>query len=199
MRNSRLLTNNFTCLIGPDGVGKSTVASAILQATPSKLIRYKSVFRRSHTYKALYFSQKKKHSDKNNYDDLHPNSILITSLFRLYCKSLLSFFSRKIILSDRYTNDHLASHLRAVTAPQKSSLLFLKSKFIPAPRRIIQLDAPADVILSRRDELSEQTINFLSDFYLESSVLIKPKKIIYLNTNIPFDSTQKLALKLMSL
>jgi thymidylate kinase len=198
IRSVKIFKNNFICLIGPDGVGKSTIASVIQQDTPSKPLRYKSVFRRSLTYKVLYSLQQRKYTSKNNYDDLHPNAVLISSLLRLYIKSILSFFSTKKILCDRYTNDHLASHLRAEAPPKSSQKISIKSRFIPAPKTIIQLDAPADVILSRRNELSEQTINFLSHFYLESSVLIRPNKIIYFNTDIPFEDTQKLTIKLLS-
>lgn len=199
IRNRKLLTNNFITLIGPDGVGKSTVSSVIQKAIPAKTLRYKNTFRRSYLYKSLYFLHKNKQLEKNDYDDLHPNRTLLTSLLRLYSKSLFSFLSKKVILCDRYTNDSLASHLRAKVTPKASSKLSLKSKFIPAPKTIIQLDAPAKVVLSRRNELTEATINFLSDFYLESSFLIQPKKIIYLNTNIPFSLTQNLVFKLLSL
>ncbi|REG87008.1 hypothetical protein [Marinomonas pollencensis] len=199
LRRHKLLTNNFISLIGPDGVGKTTISSAIQQAIPAKTFRYKRTYRRSFIYKALYLLRRRKQLQKNDYDDLYPNKVLITSLLRLYVHSLSSFLSRKTILCDRYSNDNLASQLRAKEPAKASSRMLRKSRFIPAPKTIIQLDAPAETILSRRAELSEDTINFLSDFYLESSVLIKPKKFIYLNTNIPFERTQKLVLKLLSI
>lgn len=198
IRNIRLPRSRLYSLIGPDGVGKSTVASFIKETTPSKMFRYKSVYRKSLIYKTLFFFQKKHYQAKNSYDDLHPNVLFFTSLLRLYKISFLSFFSRKTILSDRYSNDHLAYQLRANEAPKISSWFKFKANIIPAPKNIIQLDAPSAVIVARRNELSEQTIDFLSKFYLDSSLLIQPANYIYLNTHSTMEETRFLVNKLIS-
>lgn len=198
IRNIRLPRSRLYSLIGPDGVGKSTVASFIKETTPSKMFRYKSVYRKSLIYKILFSLQKKQYQDKNSYDDVHPNVIFFTSLLRLHIKSLLSLFSKKTILSDRYTNDHLAYQLRANEAPKISSWFKLKAIITPAPKNIIQLDAPAYVITARRAELSEQTIDFLSSFYLNSALLIQPANYIYLNTHTTMEETRLLVNKLFS-
>lgn len=183
-------------VIGPDGVGKTTIIDQLIKTHNAHYFRFKKLFRKALSYKLLLSLTKKsiegregKKLAKNQFDDLQCAKlfwIAIPSGYWLNLKARLGF--KKII--DRYYVDLLITGSRfddkeIKIIPQASSWL----KMAPTPTCIIQLDAPSYTILKRKEELSAQAIDRFRELYFELSLASNTPYFIYINTQQPIENT----------
>ena len=145
--------SNMVAVIGPDGVGKTTIINRFCMCRDAESFRFKRLFRRRVLYKVVFsFNLKKEEKkygqplEKNQFDDLNNLTLFWISLIPGY---LLSFFSRvgKMKVLDRYYIDLLMSGVRFedkdVKVNNSSGTLI---NIAPSTKCIIQLDAPSDII-----------------------------------------------------
>ena len=175
-------------VVGPDGVGKTSLIEDMILNIGQKVqyYRFKRLFRKSFIYHILYRYLTKKSSkkvDKNSYDDEHGVFIIFISLMRYPMLMLNILFSLKIIFSDRYFHDYILKNTRAederIVLRKKWKFLL---KMIPNLYWFIQLDAPSDIILARKQEMSKNDIEMYRKLMFKL-YLNKPSMVYtYINT-----------------
>ncbi len=189
----------FIAIVGPDGVGKTTVIDSLTHSMGGQYYRFKKMFRKGLLYHVLYRTTKKKLDKKsgiklakNQFDDEQHKKLFWIALLGGYLRGL-AFNIGKFKFIDRYYPDLLIQGTRFldknVTRDQKA-----KEKIVlcPTPLAYIQLDAPAEVIHSRKQELSVIAINHLRSDYFEIGYMLNSPLFIYINNSHSIEATQKL-------
>jgi len=185
-----LKKRRVTPVVGPDGVGKTSIIESLQSRAKKKLkmYRFKKLFRHTILYKiaALFLKKEEdKKLEKNQYDDKYGKWMFTIALVRFPLFMLSISFSKKFYFSDRYFHDLLIKNARFMereaTLREGWQTLLKKS---PNTFWFIHLDAPNDVILSRKQELSSQAI----DCYREkifAMYLLRPSLLYsYVNTSL---------------
>ncbi|MCD4667680.1 MAG: hypothetical protein K8R44_03685 [Sulfurimonas sp.] len=156
-------------IIGPDGVGKTTLISEVITKIKQKsnIKKFKKIVRRSIVYNLVYPINKMllknkfgKKLEKDQYDDENAKLIILAGLLYYPFLVLISLLQNQLIFVDRFFHDIL---LRNISFMDKTTYLRknwkLLLKFIPRTFWHIQLDAKSDIILNRKDELSLDDID----------------------------------------
>jgi len=184
----------ITPVVGPDGVGKTSIIEAIKKQSRSKIkyYRFKNLFRHNFIYQiSRYFLQKKlpKDTQKNQYDDIYGALIIrIASLYFPFL-ALRSLLSKKFFFSDRFFHDFIIKDTRFL---EKKAVLREDWKALlqrtPNSFWFLHLDAPTDIILERKQELNKEAIDsYRHDIF--TMYLQKPPLIYsYINTSLTLDN-----------
>ena len=198
-KNSLRKLERFIPLVGPDGVGKTTLIESLSEAFKkrSRYYRFKKTFRGSIIYNTIYPILKRmalrrmqmKKIDKNQVDDLFGQTIFYIALIKYTLFILTNLIIRKYVFADRFFYDFLFQDMRFADRPatlRTNWKTLLKRS--PGTYWLIQLDAPADVIFQRKQELSREDIatyrKEIFHFYLgKPSVLYT-----YINTANPLET-----------
>ena len=179
-------------IIGPDGVGKTTLLTAVMDSVEEKitLSRFKKIVRRSVIYNILYpinrYFLKKKlgyKPEKDQHDDVH--YFLSLTAGALYYPYLVykTLLKKKIVFVDRFFNDYLFENIsfRDKETKVRDNWKTLMN-FIPKVHWMFHLDASAEVILSRKDELTKEDILTYKEVNFQA-YLEKPSLVYtYINT-----------------
>ncbi|MZI95732.1 hypothetical protein F9817_21345 [Vibrio sp. CAIM 722] len=199
-------SSRVIAVVGPDGVGKTTVIKQLTKRYRAKYYMYKKTFRRSFLYLFLRKLTWNKIDlqygplDKNQYDDIQHIKLFWISLVSGYCKAFLCRFGKTTIF-DRFYIDLLITGSRSMETPltmYPTSRELIKKA--PTPSCIVQLDAPEATILGRKEELSVQHIQQFREMYFELSIASNTPTYVYINTYHSLEKTfefiDKLDLKL---
>jgi thymidylate kinase len=187
----------FISIVGPDGVGKTTVIETLTDSLNGKYYRFKKMFRKSMVYLVLY-KMTKKHLNKqagyslakNQYDDRQYNKLFWIALFNGYLRGL-SLNLGRIKLIDRYYPDLLVTGTRFLNETVKQHPQATKRiQLCPTPLAYIQLDAPTEMILARKDELSAEAINHLRDDYFTIGLQLESPLFVYINNRHSLEATK---------
>lgn len=194
-------------VIGPDGVGKTTIIEEVQKSVQKDIgvFKFKKTFRVSPIYKIFFpllrymFKKElntKKQIGKSEVDDRYGNFVIFNAILLFPLRLIKNLFSRQFVFVDRYFHEHLM-----INARNKSKKSALRSdwKFwlalIPRTYMIVQLDAPTKVILQRKNELDEDSIDAYRS-YLFQTFLEKPFIVYcYINTNIAPEKCRNLLIK----
>ncbi len=149
-------------VLGPDGVGKTTFIEALLSQNPTIVYyRFKKLFRKSLLYKLRFYIVSKNNLDleKNQVDELMGEWPFLSALSHYPFLLVHAIFGTKNIFSDRFFHDYLLKGVRL----HQEKLTYTKHKnilvhLIPNTHSIIQLDAPSETILKRKQELNHSII-----------------------------------------
>ncbi len=183
----------ITPVLGPDGVGKTSLIKALKRKTRSRVYyyRFKKLFRHNWIYqfsRAVLKRRLPKTFQKNQYDDIYGKWLLTIARFRYPLLVVLSLVTRRFYFCDRFFHDLLIENARFQhkEAGLRSNWEHLLRK-TPGTFWLIQLDAPNTVILSRKQELTEQAIDAyrssIFEMYLE-----KPSVVYsYVSTALPLE------------
>ncbi len=176
-------------VIGPDGVGKTTLITALQEkiAANSHYYRFKKLFRGSMRYQLNHFLtqlREGKRYDKNQHNDQHGLKMMAIAR-RRYPRLIKQARQAKThYFSDRFFHDYIIENLRFEDKPatlRKQWQTLLDAA--PNTHWFIQLDAPADVILSRKDELSAEDINTYRDACLKMYIHRPAPVFSFINTS----------------
>jgi len=189
---------NIVPVIGPDGVGKTTLLTEVMNQITQKIFykRFKKIVRRSIIYNFLqpinkYFLTKKlgKKPEKDQHDDIHYFLSIFAGLGYypyLFYKSLVK---KNLVILDRFSYDYL---LENISFMDKSTVLRKNWKFllnfIPRPLWLIHLDATPEIILARKEELSGDDI--IKYQKLNFEIYLKKPSVIYSYINTGIDLVQ---------
>ncbi len=196
VKNDTSKKSGIIAVIGPDGVGKTTIINKLEDIYNARYFRFKKLFRKSFIYKILLMLTKRnlenKHNsslEKNQFDDLQYSKLFWISLLHGYILSVMTRFGKNRIF-DRYYMDLLITGSRfsnqdLKTHPNSHYLI----NVAPTPYCIIQLDAPSELILERKEELSFSAIDQFRTKYFELSLASKTPIIIYINTKNSINDT----------
>lgn len=189
----RIYTQLLRCIkiipvVGPDGVGKTSIITAFKEKSKSRIkcYRFKNLFRQSFLYSVTAPLLKRRLKEKiatNKYDDLYGVWMVTIASLRFPLLVFLSFLTGKYYFSDRFFHDFILQDTRFLERKAK-----LRDNWKDMLRKtpnifwFIHLDAPNQVILSRKDELNGYAIDTyrteIFKMYLE-----KPSFIYsYINT-----------------
>lgn len=205
-KSSLLKAQRFIPVMGPDGVGKTTIIESICKKFQkgAKYYRFKKTYRGSIIYNAIYpilkASAKKrlnmKKIDKNQVDDLYGNLIFYIALLKYSIFIIINLIFRKFRFADRFFYDLFLKNIRFIdknaTLRENWEILLKRT---PKVFWLIQLDAPNDVILSRKRELSENDLNL---YRKETFKLYINKPSIlytYINTSTDIDTCTNILIK----
>jgi thymidylate kinase len=156
----------FVVFLGPDGSGKSTV----IEEVETKLAPYFSKITRKHLLPRFLKLKRKSISQNDNVSNPHakpPRGALASILKILYwcCDNITYYFWRLIplkvrstfIIFDRYYLDLLVDPKRYRYGGSQfiAKLIY---RFVPKPDMIIILDAPSEILYSRKKEVSMEEI-----------------------------------------
>lgn len=193
-------------VIGPDGVGKTSLIERTRQKSEPQIdfFRFKKTFRISPIYK-LFFpilgkivqieAHQKEKPSKTQVDDRFGNFVIFNAFLLFPLRLIKYVFSKKMVFIDRYFHEYLLINARweSEKVRLRSDWKFLL-KFIPRTFSIIHLDAPTEVILLRKNELTENGIEAyrqsLYQVFLEKPFLV----YTYINTDMPLEQCSDLVL-----
>jgi thymidylate kinase len=187
-----LKKNKIFPVVGPDGVGKTSIIEALKSKVASKIkyYRFKGLFRHTLLYKIIrpFLFKKKDKMEKNQYDDINGVWMFYIALLHFPFLLLARAISAKIYFSDRYFHDWILQDTRFLD--KRASLRTnWKTLLHRAPNSywFIHLDAPNEVILSRKDELNNDAIDtYRNDIFI--MYLEKPSLLYsYINTSLPLE------------
>ncbi|MDQ1339640.1 MAG: hypothetical protein QG567_793, partial [Campylobacterota bacterium] len=205
-KSSLLKAQRFIPVMGPDGVGKTTIIESICKKLQkgAKYYRFKKTYRGSIIYNAIYpilkASAKKrlnmKKIDKNQVDDLYGNLIFYIALLKYSIFIMINLIFRKFRFADRFFYDLFLKNIRFIdknaTLRENWETLLKRT---PKVFWLIQLDAPNDVILSRKRELLENDLNL----YREETFKLyinKPSIVYtYINTSADINTCTNILIK----
>ena len=190
----KLISNQITPVIGPDGVGKTTLINALRDniTVKSHYYRFKKLFRGSMGYQFNHFLtqlREGKDYDKNRHNDLHGLK-MIKIAKRRYPRLLKQAKQANThYFSDRFFHDYIIENLRITDRPTSLRENW-RSLLADLPRTywFIQLDAPSEVILSRKEELSAADINSYREACLQMYLQHPSPIFSYINTSQPLES-----------
>ncbi|MBT3192408.1 MAG: hypothetical protein HN341_07620 [Verrucomicrobia bacterium] len=183
----------ITPVLGPDGVGKTSLINALKTISRSRVhyYRFKRLFRHNWLYqlsRAILKRRFPKTLQKNQYDDIHGTWLHTIAWIRYPLLVLFSLLSRRFMFSDRYYHDLLIKNTRFLEKQTRFrsnwKRLLRKS---PGTFCLVQLDAPTDVIHSRKEELSAQAIDAYRTSVFE--MYLKKPSIVYsyINTSLSLE------------
>lgn len=177
-------------VVGPDGVGKTSVIEEMKRKSHSKIkyYRFKGLFRHSLLYKlsSLYLRKKlPKRVPKNQYDDIYGAWLIRIASLRYPFVVLAAWLSGRFYFSDRFFHDFIIQDTRFLEKEAKLRKNWKELlKLTPNSFWFIHLDAPTEVILSRKDELNAAAIEsyrrYVFQMYLEKPSLLYS----YINTSL---------------
>jgi len=199
---------NIIPVIGPDGVGKSTILNEVINTLEERVFfkRFKKVVRNSVLYNIFHPLNKNsvrkkvgKKSVKNQHDDIHYLLCILSALSAYPYLLFQILVKKRIVFLDRFFYDYLLkniSFLNKETYLRENWRLLLK--IIPRSYFLIHLDADAKIILSRKEELSKDDIdkyrklNF--KLYLEKPSIV----YVYINTGLKIERCKEVLLSALS-
>jgi thymidylate kinase len=154
----------FIVIVGPDGVGKTTLAQAIMQAAngPTVYFHFRpSLFRKWNTVSPHQ-------SGVNPFKRPAPDHVVLgwARLVRSFCLSWLAHHFRVeparkkgvLVIADRWIYGYCVQP-RALRFWGPPSLALAMVRALPRPTLVVNLHAPAAVIRSRKPELQESEIS----------------------------------------
>ncbi len=163
----------FIAILGCDGSGKSTVIKQITEL----LTKQKHSVLHGH-WRPRIFGIYEIKADKRPVDNPHSSSArnTISSLFKLlwmafnwwfeWFRVLRSSSNQGYVIFDRFHTDLLVDPIRYRYGGSKE-LAKAFCKLMPQPDLVIFLDAPVDVLLSRKNEVSEEALKHARESYLK--------------------------------
>ena len=183
-------TGGWIAFMGPDGCGKSSVIEAITaEFAPAfrevdRFHMHPKFLRRSTGGKALV-------TDPHG---LPPRSLLtsIAKVFYYVADYLLGYWLRirpaiirtKLVVFDRYFYDLLVDHKR-VRYGGPAWMLTLAGKLVPRPELVILLNAPAEVLWSRKQEVPFEEVVRQQKNYCELAERLQSTVIIDASQPLP--------------
>ena len=184
--------------ISPDGGGKSTIIEAITSTCKGCFHGIENIYFRPRFFKNLgSYKPINPQGEASSNPDPHavkPNGILksFARYFFYNLDFLLGYFfriyplkiKRRLVIFDRYYYDYYVDLKRyQFNLPKFLPRLF--SFMIPQPDLVFVLDAPADVIYSRKQELSITEIERQRTIFKKTAKQLKNTHLI--NTNQPIN------------
>ncbi|WP_458525171.1 hypothetical protein [Onishia taeanensis] len=198
-RAKRASCGGVMAILGPDGSGKTTVSELLRERLGNaRYFRFKRVYRKSLLYKALYaFAGERKldadgqRLEKNQFDDLNATKLFWFGLMPGWWMAFRARIGNKVLV-DRYYQDLLITGSRFKGRP----LALVpgarrKLHYVPTSSLMVQLDAPTEVIRSRKDELSSEAIDGFRRLYFELMLETRSPVLVYLNTGQSLDQTKQ--------
>ncbi len=157
-------------VIGTDGTGKGTITELALRDSPDLFVtyRFKNLFRKSFVYRRCYKYFYRAKLEKNLADEKMLPLILLLGILKW---NLFRWFHlSKVVIVDRYFVDYLARGIRIGAddrEPMKVACFEPFSRLIPITRGLFVFSCSTPTIHSRKRELSERSIQFMENLYLE--------------------------------
>lgn len=152
----------FVVLVGPDGAGKTTVADGLLAASPGGYFHFRPPFTRAR------LAPRPPHQDPPATKDPGP-SLAPVGWLRLARNTVSSWVgyltsirpalrNGELIVGDRWLYGYLVQP-RPLKFAGPVWLARLAISLLPRPDLVVNLAAPAEVILGRKQELSAAEVN----------------------------------------
>ena len=174
---------SFSCFLGPDGVGKTTVITLLEQRTAEVFFHEKKEVKVIHLRPgylpnlgriASKATRERKHIDKGDKQEIKASGILISFIRMMYywCDYIIGYYilvRRSCakgfhIIFDRYFYDFILDQGRArIDLPMAIRRAFLR--LTPEPNIIFLLTCQAELIYERKQELSILEIRDYIDKY----------------------------------
>lgn len=188
---ARSKASAFLAFVGPDGVGKTTIIKSfsLISTQKSYYFKFKNSFRKSLFYRPLHLLyrgllalNRKEALLKNQIDERLALVLFLISALKMRIRSMLNILTKRVALADRSFSDFYISGARFPDMELDfNKTTYSLSWIAPPPRIIIHLNAPADVIHQRKQELSTSQI----DAYQRLTLLayLKNPTEIYLSIN----------------
>ena len=122
---------------------------------------------------------------KNQYDDIYGAWLIRIASLRYPLVVLSAWLSGRFYFSDRFFHDYIIQDTRFLEKEAKLRKNWKELlKFIPNSFWFIHLDAPTEVILSRKEELNAIAIEHYRE-YIFQMYLQKPSLVYsYINTSL---------------
>jgi GTPase SAR1 family protein len=175
-------------LVGPDGVGKTSIIETIIKMSKNKIVyyRFKNLFRHSILYAfiKMFYSKEFKSYPKNQYDDLLSTWNHTIARIRYPIFALISLFGKRFYFSDRFFHDLILQDVRFEDrkAKLKDNYQELMQK-TPNTFLFVHLDAPTNIIRSRKEELTVQAIDLYRNGIFKLYTTKQNLIYVYINTN----------------
>ena len=181
-------TGGFVALMGPDGCGKSTVLNAISQ-------QFAPAFRNIQRFHMRPYLLGRANSAKGPVTDPHgqPPRGMLASVAKVFyfaadyvfgylLKILPALIRTRLVLFDRYMYDLLVDSKR-VRYGGPHWLLRFATRFIPRPDLVVLLDAPPEVLWSRKQEVPFEEVTRQRSAYRQ--IAGKMRSTVIVNAELP--------------
>lgn len=184
--------NRLVIFLGPDGSGKTTIIENLKCFKIKKFLRFKKTFRKSLIYSIITKKTMKKMGlAKNQVDDINADFIFKISLFRFKIYTILNFY--KELLVDRYYYDYLIKDIRFLDKTPTLRIWWEKGvDKIKIPKVIVHLGAKEEIILSRKEEMTKDSINIYQESIFKMYLYKKSYIYIYMDTQNKIEDCLKL-------
>jgi len=198
-RIALLKKTRITPIVGPDGAGKTAMLDELKQQSRLSVRRYrfKNLIRHNFLYQIsrLWLLRKveteipgniKKAAAKDYYDDIIGDRVIWFGAVFYPFLAIKQFLSPGLLFVDRFFHDFIIQNARF---NERESKLHSNWKALlkrtPDTFWFLHLDAPNQVILSRKQELSEQAIDAYRECMFEMYIQKPSPTYSYINTALP--------------
>jgi len=199
MRIALLKKTRIIPVVGPDGAGKTAMLDELKQQArlPVRRYRFKNLIRHNLLYQIsrLWLLKKveseipgdiKKAAVKDYYDDIIGDRVIGYGAVYYPFLATKQFLNRGFLFVDRFFHDFIIQNARFNESDSKlrNNWKYLLKR-TPDTFWFLHLDAPNHIILSRKQELSEQAINAYRECMFEMYLQKPSPAYSYINTELP--------------
>lgn len=156
-------------VLGADGAGKTYLCEHIVNGSSGNIKHkpFKAFFRYGLDYRVLMRAAKKVGLGESNnvVDERMPFYVALKSSMLLAAYDYYLALKKRRLIIDRYLCDYFITNIRRDGAPRTIRGYYLAFKLLPKPSKLVVVMAKVETILARKEELTEEKILFIYNFY----------------------------------
>lgn len=185
---------NLIPVIGPDGAGKTYLCQNLISSVikGGSHFRFKRYFRNlEYGFVIRIMRQLLPAEKQNELDERISGYLIVKSWLILKLMAPKMKIARRPILVDRYGWDYLVQGIKTADTPRRIKFHSIFSKLISKPKKCVCVIAHTATIMGRKDELTEEKIDFIYAEYFRLASTARADSFFFYNSQVSFEFTRE--------